>query len=222
MNLHALPPTERPRERLVAFGVDALSLAELLAILLTSGTKGKSVLELAQEMLIRFGGLGGLLDASIAELMEIKGIGKAKAIQLKAAFGIALRRKEDQPKIKIDALEAYHLVRDELSFEKQEKLVVILKDVRHRLIGYETVAVGTLSEVLVHPREVFFPAVRHKAASLILVHNHPSGDPTPSKADLDLTLHLLKSSHVMGIGLDDHLIVGSHSFVSLRQQGVLG
>jgi len=222
MNLHHLPEAERPRERLIKYGVEALSLTELLAILLTSGTRGKSVLELAQELLIRFGGLSGLLGASISELTEVKGIGRAKAIQLKAAFGIAIRREETPLKLKMTSLEAYELVRDELAYEKQEKLVVILKDVKERLIGHETVAVGTLSEVLVHPREVFFPAVRHKAASLILVHNHPSGDPTPSKADLELTRHLMKSSDVMGIGLDDHLIVGAHSFISLRREGFLG
>lgn len=219
MNLRSLPATERPRERLQTMGSDALSLAELLAILLTTGTKEKSVLELAQEIVARFGSLQKLLEASLEELVEVKGIGKAKALLLQAAFGIARKTTSRPlgPQDQIHAREAYELVRHELACQKQEVLVVILKDVRSRLISIEKVAVGTLSDVLVHPREIFFPAVRHKASSMILAHNHPSGDPAPSGADLELTRHLVRSSRVMGIGLDDHLIIGSHSFVSLKE-----
>jgi DNA repair protein RadC len=223
MNLSKLPAQERPRERLVKLGPDALSLTELLAILLTTGTKDKSVLELAHEMVVRFGSLQALLEASITELMEVKGIGPAKAIQLKAAFGIALKTTQ-KPFIATDpihAKEAYELVRHDLAGQKQEVLMVVLKDIKGRLIALKKVSVGTLSNVLVHPREVFFPAVRHKANSLILAHNHPSGDPTPSQADLELTKHLIRSSRVMGIHLDDHLIIGSNSFISLRESGFL-
>lgn len=223
MNLRSLPPPERPRERLQAVGSDALSLAELLAILLTTGTQKKSVLELAQELVVRFGSLQRLLEASLEELMEVKGIGKAKALLLQAAFGIARKTtyRPLGPQDPIHAKEAYELVRQELEHQKQEMLMVVLKDVRARLIAVEKVAVGTLSDVLVHPREIFFPAVRHKASSMILAHNHPSGDPTPSGADLELTRHLMRSSRIMGIGLDDHLIIGSHTFVSLREKGFL-
>jgi DNA repair protein RadC len=223
MNLSKLPAQERPRERLVKLGPDALSLTELLAILLTTGTKDKSVLELAHEMVVRFRSPQALLEASIAELMEVKGIGPAKAIQLKAAFGIALKITQETfiAKDPIQAKQAYELVRHDLAGQKQEMLMVVLKDVKGRLIGLEKVSIGTLSDVLVHPREVFFPAVRHKANSLILAHNHPSGDPTPSKADLELTMHLIRSSRVMGIHLDDHLIIGSNSFVSLLESGLL-
>jgi len=223
MNLRNLPAQERPRERLLNVGPDALSLAELLAILLTTGTRDKSVLELAHEIIARFGSLENLLEASIPELMEVKGIGQAKALQMKAAFGIALKttHKPFAAKSPIHAREAYELVRHELSHQKQEMLMVILKDVKGRLITLEKVSVGTLSDVLVHPREIFFPAVRHKASSLILAHNHPSGDPTPSSADLELTRHLMRSSRIMGIHLDDHLIIGSSTFISLRESGFL-
>ncbi len=222
MNLRKLPVEERPRERLIRWGAEVLSLVELLAILLTTGTKNKSVLELSQELLERFGSLYQLMEASIEELMEVKGIGRAKAIQLKAAFGIALQanRRQWVAKKVVGPEEAYELVRHELIHQKQELLIVILKDVKGKLITWETVAIGTLSNVLVHPREVFFPAVRHKASSLILVHNHPSGDPTPSKADITLTQHLIKSSQVMGILLEDHLIIGASSFVSLQRVGL--
>ncbi|MBS0647789.1 MAG: DNA repair protein RadC [Verrucomicrobia bacterium] len=223
MNLRNLPAHERPRERLLHVGPEALSLAELLAILLTTGTKDKSVLELAHEIVARFGSLANLLGASIEELMEVKGIGKAKAIQLKAAFGIALKtsQKTFTASWPIEAQEAYELVRHDLAHQKQEMLMVILKDVKGRLITLEKVSIGTLSDVLVHPREIFFPAVRHKASSLILAHNHPSGDPTPSAADLELTRHLIRSSRIMGIHLDDHLIIGASSFISLRASGFL-
>jgi DNA repair protein RadC len=224
MNLRNLPPQERPRERLLHVGPEALSLAELLAILLTTGTKDKSVLELAHEIVSRFGSLENLLEASIEELMEVKGIGKAKAILLKAAFGIALKSSQKiyTAAHPIEAQEAYELVRHDLAHQKQEMLMVILKDVKGRLITLEKVSIGTLSDVLVHPREIFFPAVRHKASSLILAHNHPSGDPTPSAADLELTRHLIRSSRIMGIHLDDHLIIGASSFTSLRASGYLG
>jgi DNA repair protein RadC len=223
MNLRNLPAQERPRERLVHLGPDALSLTELLAILLTTGTKNKSVLELAHEIVVRFGSLERLLEASIEELMEVKGIGQAKAIQLKAAFGIALKthQKPVTAQEAIHARQAYELVRHDLAHQKQEILMVVLKDIKERLIGMEKVSVGTLSDVLVHPREIFFPAVRHKASSLILAHNHPSGDPTPSEADLVVTRHLIRSSRVMGIHLDDHLIIGASSFISLRESGFL-
>jgi DNA repair protein RadC len=222
MSLSKIPVEERPRERLLKCGVEALSLAELLAILLCTGTKKKSVLELAHEIIAQFGSLQGLLDASVAELTAIKGLGPAKAIQLKAAFGIALKNSSPpRPQTKITAPEAYALVKDELSQQKQEMIVVILKDVRGRLIGQEKVSLGTLSEVLVHPREIFYPAVRHKASSFILAHNHPSGDPTPSKADLDVTRTLFRSSCIMGIALDDHLIIGNATFYSFQETGLL-
>jgi DNA repair protein RadC len=224
MSLQNIPTQERPRERLIQCGVRALSLTELIAILLTTGTKGRSVLDVAHDLVTHFGGLEGLLEASLEELMDIRGVGRAKAIQLKAAFGIALKSCEvSLPALgKVWGKEAYELVKKDLAQEKQEILMVILKDVKGRLISYEKVSVGTLSEVLVHPREVFYPAVRHKASSLILAHNHPSGDPTPSMADLELTRHLLRSSKVMGINLDDHIIVGKYSFISLKESGLLG
>lgn len=223
-SLSFIPLEERPRERLLQQGADALSIAELLAILLGTGVKGKSVLLLAQEMLLHFGGIRGLLEASIEELTEIKGVGCAKAVLLKAAFGLALKATSQSP-IHRECIQTptqlFELARKEIAHCKQEVLLVVLRDVKGRLIHHEKVAIGTLSEVLMHPREVFFPAVRHKAHSLIVIHNHPSGDPTPSAADIALTRLLHQSGKVMGIDLDDHLIVGSHSFVSLRERGIL-
>jgi DNA repair protein RadC len=222
--LKNVPFEERPRERLLRDGVEALSIPELIAIVLGSGTQGKSVLDVSQEIFSHFGSLDRMLEATVPELMEIKGIGKAKAIQLKAVLGIASKCK------KINALDkfpikspdhAFALARDEIAEEEKEVFLVLLRDVRGRLIHREKIAIGTLSQVLVHPREVFYSAVRHKAHSLIIAHNHPSGDPSPSEADLELTRVLMKSGQVMGIGLDDHLIVCRDQFVSLQQKGYL-
>ena len=220
--LKMLPAEERPRERLQREGIDALSLAELIAIVLGNGTKGKSVLDLSQEILEVFGGLEKLLDASVVELMQIRGIGRAKAIQLKAVFGIALKCRKPLTKSKYAITspeEAYQLAQGEIAHLSQEVLFVILRDVRGSLLHSELVSIGTLSQVLVHPREVFYPAVRHKAHSLIIAHNHPSGDPTPSKSDLELTRVLIEAGKVMSIGFDDHLIVCRERYISLRQMG---
>lgn len=220
--IKALPEEERPRERMVRDGIDALSLSELIAIVLGSGTQGKSVLDLSQEILEHFGGLEKLLDASIVELMQIKGIGRAKAIQLKAVFGIALKCRKPAASSKrtiASAFQAYELAQGEIAHFPQEVLLVILRDIRGNVIHHERISMGTLSQVLVHPREVFYPAVRHKAHSLILAHNHPSGDPTPSKSDLQLTRGLIEAGQVMSIGFVDHLIVCRDRYVSLREQG---
>jgi len=220
--LKLLPKEERPRERMLTYGASSLSAAELIAIVLGSGTQGKSVLKLSKEMLKKFGDLENLLDASLTELMEFKGIGKTKAIQLKAVFEIALKCKRPRNLDKYliaSAREAYELARAEISHMSQEVLFVILRDVRRKLIHSEKVSVGTLSQVLMHPREVFYPAVRHKAHSLIVAHNHPSGDPTPSKADLQLTRTLMQAGSIMGICFDDHLIVCRDKYISLREIG---
>lgn len=223
MNVRQLPPAERPRERLRSHGAESLSSIELLAILLSTGTKKTSVLDLAAKLLSHFGSLKKLICSSVEELMEVEGVGPAKAIQLKASLALAQRAfQEGTSNVSVDTQEAYELVRYELAPLKQEALYVILKDVKGKLITVEKVSIGTLSEVLVHPREVFFPAVRHKASSLILAHNHPSGDPTPSQADLEMTRHLIRSSKVMGIHLDDHLIVGATSYTSLKNAGYFG
>jgi len=220
MNISQLPVQQRPRERLRRHGANSLSTVELLAILLSTGTKKISVLDLAAKLLSHFGSLKQLICSSVEELMEVEGIGPAKAIQLKASLALAQKAfQEFHPTIPIDTERAYELVRYELAPLKQEALFVILKDIKGRLITVEKVSLGTLSDVLVHPREVFFPAVQHKASSLILAHNHPSGDPTPSRADLEMTRHLIRSSRVMGIHLDDHLIVGATSYTSLKNAG---
>lgn len=219
--IERVPASELPRERLMRDGIDALSLQELLAILLGTGTQGKSVLVLAQELLLHFGGMQGLLNASIEELVAIKGVGKAKAILLKAAFGIALRAsretRETMPLI-TTVQDAVDIAMKLIGHLKKETVLVILRDVKHRLIRHEVISVGILSEVLVHPREVFQPAIRHGAHSMIVCHNHPSGDPSPSQADIALTEQLFECAKIMGIHLADHLIIGHGSHVSMKKR----
>ncbi len=221
-SIQCLPAEDRPRERLLRFGPDCLSLIELVAVILGSGTKAMPVLQLAQELVARFGGLQQLTEATLAELLEIKGIGLAKAVQLKAALNLGSRasRQFIKPKYRIEhPSHAYQLIKDELENETREIFVVILQDTKGFLICHEVVSIGSLSQTLVHPREVFYPAIRHKAASLLVAHNHPSGDPTPSPQDLELTRLLLEAGRLIGIPLNDHLIIGKCSYLSLRQNG---
>jgi DNA repair protein RadC len=223
-SIEQLPLEDRPRERLMRAGAESLSTAELVAIILGSGSKEKSVLELAHELIARFGGVRQLADATPSELMEIKGMGSVKALQLKAALNLGMRvsKQAAQSKYRIDhPLHAYNLLKDELQFEKRERFIVILQDVKGRVICHEMVSVGTLSQTLVHPREVFYPAIRHKAASVIVAHNHPSGDPTPSPQDLALTQTLVEAGRLISIPLQDHLIIGDNQYISLRQQGYI-
>lgn len=224
MKIKHLPLAERPRERLEQQGQKALSNVELLAVILGNGTKGKSALGLAQELLAYFGSLTALADASVTDLCHLKGMGKAKAIQLKAALGLALRLacEVSSPKYPITTPEqAYVWIRDLIAFQKREIFGVILQDVRGNALRWEEISVGTLTQTLVHPREVFHPAIHHRAASLILAHNHPSGDPTPSPQDIHLTRLLVSASRVLGIPINDHIIVSNSSFVSLKEEGVI-
>jgi DNA repair protein RadC len=219
--MHQIPLEERPRERLLRHGPEGLSTAELIAIILGSGTRGKTVLDLAHELLSHFGSLSKLADASIEELCQIKGLGKAKAIQLKATFsvGVKLSKQPLTPRYRIDSpLHVYNLLKEELENEKQERVVVVLQDIRGYVIGCETVSLGTLTQALIHPREVFYPAIRHKAAGLILAHNHPSGDPTPSAQDFAATQSILEAGKMLDIALHDHLVIGREGFVSIREE----
>jgi DNA repair protein RadC len=215
-----MPENERPRERLFQHGPEAISSAELIAIILGSGTKGCSVLQIAQELLVRFKTLQNFAEASIEELQQVKGLGKAKAIQLKAALNLGLRasRQSADQKFKIiNPVHAYNYIKDDLEYEKREQILVILQDSKGFVMSHHIVAIGSLSQALVHPRDVFHPAIRHKANSIVLVHNHPSGDPTPSAEDLKITRSLIEAGRLVDIPINDHLVIGQGRYVSLRQ-----
>jgi|SRR3989344_5248091 len=223
MSLRELPLDARPRERLAAQGASALSSIELIAILLSSGTKERSALDLASDLLTHFGTLEHLADATLSELCSIKGIGPAKAVQLQASFALSKRLSPpelDRPLI--DSPEkAFLQLHSVLKDEPTEVLYLLLRDARRMLIHKETVAKGILNQVMMHPREVFCTAIRHRAHSLIIAHNHPSGDPTPSTSDLEMTQILRSAGMVIGIPVIDHLIIGKETFYSFRQKGLL-
>ncbi|MBS0625831.1 MAG: DNA repair protein RadC [Verrucomicrobia bacterium] len=223
MNLKALPVQDRPRERLSQIGPDALSTIELLAILLGSGTKNRSVLELSTDLISHFGSLKNLSEASVQELSSLKGIGPAKAILLKAAFSLIARlpTQADEKALLDQPRKIYDLINGELTKEKVEVLMVLLLDTKRRLIHKEVAARGILNEILIHPREIFHLAIRHRAHSVAIAHNHPSGDPAPSKRDLEMTKILQSAGQIVGISLYDHLIIGGGHYTSFAEKGLL-
>jgi DNA repair protein RadC len=218
-----LPSSERPRERLKSLGPQALSSEELVAVILGSGSQKEPVLQVARKLVSHFRSLQGLGEASLEELQSISGIGLVKALQLKAAFALANRcaTEKNYEKGYIRSPEkAFQMALPHISSEKREFFLILLLNIRMRLIGVEVVSIGTLSATLVHPREVFFQAIRRKASSLIAVHNHPSGDLNPSKDDLLLTQKLIEASSLVDIPLVDHLIISEQGFHSLRENGM--
>lgn len=219
-----VPEEERPRERMKRFGAEALSNSELLAILLRTGVKGQSVLQLSDQIINRAGSLRALLEMDLEELKGIKGVGEAKAIQIKAGLelGRRLSRGNLLERVRITGpQDAADYMMDALRYLHQEHFVALYLNTKNQVIGQETLFVGTLNSSLVHPREVFREAIRKSAASLILLHNHPSGDPTPSKEDLDVTKRLVESGRLLGIEVLDHLVIGDGTYVSLKERGLI-
>ena len=219
-----LPAAERPRERLQQFGVEALSAQEILALILGRGIAGESVTVTAQRLLNRFDGIKGLADATVEELSQVKGIGLAKAAQIKAAFELG-KRLESYPgtgkqPVLTNTAEVVNLVQGRLRGKKKEHFMALLLDTRGQLIRIAEVSVGSLDSSIVHPREVFKEAISASAASVIFVHNHPSGDTEPSKDDIGLTKRLVEAGGIMGIDVLDHIIVCDHSYLSMKARGL--
>jgi DNA repair protein RadC len=223
-----LPLNERPRERLVEQGADALKSSELIAILLRTGAKGISAIQVAEQLLHQFSTLDNLSRAGIEELRRVKGVGRDKAIALKSAFTLARRMaleiRQESPML--DAPERIaDLLREENRAYAVEHFQVVLLNTRRRLIRVESISQGTLDTILVHPREVFKPAIAANASAVVLVHNHPSGDPTPSEADIKVTRDLIRAGQLLKIEVLDHVIIGRATqerpkdFVSLRELG---
>jgi DNA repair protein RadC len=214
-----LPPAERPRERLMQLGAEALSAQEILALIMGRGVKGESVMVTAQKLLSKFGSLQRIADSSVEELSQINGIGPAKATQLKAAFELG-RRLEAGPregKAQVKSPEdVVDVVSGTLKGKKREHFLTLLLDTRGRVIRVAPISMGSLDSSIVHPREVFKEAISASAASVIFVHNHPSGDPEPSADDIELTRRLVEAGKVLGILVLDHVIVGDGVFVSLK------
>lgn len=217
-----LPKVDRPRERLQQKGPGALSNSELLAILLGSGMRGKNVLEVAEYILRKFGSKG-LFETSFDDLRQVPGIGEVKATQLIAAFELSKRillgQQEDAAVV--ETPEDVYSLSKRIHRLKKEHFLAYLLDARNVVIAKETISVGTLTMAVVHPREVFEPAVRHSAAGIVLVHNHPSGDSTPGDDDRRLTKRLVEAGKLMGIEILDHVIVTQNGYTSLKALGLI-
>ncbi|WML45546.1 DNA repair protein RadC [Neobacillus sp. PS3-40] len=218
------PQDERPRERFVQHGAQSLSNHELIAILLRTGTKDESVLQLSNRLLSHFDGLRDLKSASLEEITSIKGIGYAKAIQILTAVEIGRRVANlsfnDRYVIRSPEDGAKYVMND-MRFLSQEHFVCLYLNTKNQVLHKQTIFIGSLNASIVHPREVYKEALRRSAASIICLHNHPSGDPTPSREDIDVTKRLSECGKIIGIDLLDHLIIGENKFVSLKEKGYL-
>ena len=223
VRIREIPSSERPRERLRDHGAAALSSAELLAIILRSGTSKQSVLTLAQGLLYRHHGLGGLARLSFSELMNEPGLGEAKAAEIRAVFQLAARIQAlevgERPVIR-SPQDVHALLGGEMAPFEQEHMRVLLINTRNQVLGVHEVYVGNVSSALVRAAEVFREAVRQNAPSIILVHNHPSGDPSPSPDDVNLTKQLVAAGQQLDIEVLDHVVIGDHRFASLKSSGL--
>jgi DNA repair protein RadC len=222
------PAGERPRERLVARGPDALTHAELIAILLRTGLRGTNVVQVAQGILQKFGSLNALALVTVDELKQVPGIGRDKAATLVAAFALARRmeqeRRDESPVLDNPAT-VVQFLREENRLGNVESFQVLLLNVRKKLIRMEKISNGLLDTILVHPREVFRAAIAANAAGIVLVHNHPSGDPAPSEADIKVTRDLIRAGQLLKIEVVDHVIFGrataerAKDYSSLKELG---
>ncbi len=222
------PASERPRERLAEKGPDAVSQAELVAILLRTGLKGKTAVDIGKELLAKYGSLHALARASLEELQQVKGIGRDKAVTLAAAFTLARKMAEELRREApvLDTPEAVaSLMREDARVRNVETFQILLLNTRRRLIDVVKIADGTLDTILVHPRDVFKPAIAANAAAVVLLHNHPSGEATPSEADIKVTRDLIRAGQLLKIEVLDHVILGRATqerpkdYMSLRELG---
>ena len=223
LRLKELPPDERPRERLKLRGASSLSDSDLIAILLNTGTVGETVTALSQRLIVEYGGLRGLQRLEVAELARVRGVGDAKAVRLKAALELGRRlaalSPDQRPQIGSPD-DVVTLVQVEMAALPQEQLRVVLLDTKNRVLTMRTVYQGSVNAAQIRVAEVFRDAIRHNAVAVVAVHNHPSGDPTPSAADVTVTAELAKAGMLLDIELLDHLIIGDGRWVSLRRLGL--
>lgn len=218
-----LPESERPRERLQDYGPGSLSTSELLAIIVRIGTKSESAINLGSRLLAHFGGLAGIARASFADLCKVHGLGPAKAAQIKAALELGKRllvaSPEERPQVKSPA-DVANLLMLEMGFLEQEHLRLVLLDTKNRVLGMPTIYIGSLNTSVLRVGELFREAVKANSAALIVVHNHPSGDPTPSPEDVSITQEIVEAGNLLDVEVLDHLVIGQQSYVSLKERGL--
>lgn len=221
-----LPDMERPREKLLLKGAQSLSDAELLAILLRTGTREDSVIRVAEKLLSVYKNesLGEFANLSVNDFSKIKGIGKVKAITVLAALELG-KRLAEAPSIERKKItspqDVVNYFMPRFRYEKKEHFIVVLLDTKNHILATPVISVGCLNSSIVHPREVFREAIVHFAAAMILVHNHPSGDPTPSKEDIHVTHKLIEAGGLMDIKVIDHIIIGDNCYISLKEERVI-
>lgn len=224
IKMKELPEEMRPREKMLKNGAEALTTAELLAVLLRTGTDSMSAVDLATFLLARSGGLLGLTERSAHELCEIRGIGPAKAAEIKAAVEIGRRLscEVSGPRQVINCpTDIYELLKERMRYYDREHFQAVFLNTKHHVLAVETISVGSLNSSIVHPRELFKNSIKRSAAALVIAHNHPSGDPSPSAEDIAITRRLVEAGNIIGIQLLDHIIIGESSFVSLKEQGII-
>jgi DNA repair protein RadC len=218
-----LPYEERPRERLIKYGAQVLSNAELIAIIIGTGSKGENAINVAHKLLTNERGLKFIVNSSVEKLANIPGIGVAKAVKLKAAVELGKRLMLSQYKDDFSTINSpqdiINLLMEEMRYLSKEHFKIVLLNVKNKIIAIETISIGSLNTSIVHPREVFKPAIEKSASSVVLVHNHPSGDPTPSKEDVEVTKRLVEAGKILGIKVLDHVIIGDGRGISLREKG---
>jgi len=224
VSIKDMPLSLRPRERLLQEGPEALSDIELLAIMLRTGHAAASAVELATALLGHFGGIKQLLGASADELCTFKGVGPAKVAQIEAALElgrrVAMVTAWDRPCIKSPE-NAAALVMEEMRYLDREHFEALLLNTKNQVLAKETISIGTLNSSAIHPRELFKAAIRRSAAGVILLHNHPSGDPTPSRQDIEVTGRLIEAGNIIGIQVLDHLVIGDNRFTSFKAKGLI-
>lgn len=225
ITVHDLPKEERPRERLKRFGAEALSQQELLAIIISRGSPNKSVLTIAQDLLVKFKNIQAISQATVEELSQVEGIGEAKALQIKACFELARRQDLNKDVLLENYLEnsksVIELIQTQLKDKTKEHFKLIMLNSRNKVINIADISTGTLNASLVHPREVFIEAIKHHSCAVILVHNHPSGEAEPSNDDLKITKRLKEAGNIIGIEVLDHIIIGKDNYFSFKDNKLI-
>ncbi len=220
-----LPVNERPREKLLKYGVSSLSNAELIAVIIRTGYKNDNAIDLANRILsLDSSGISYLSQVTVEELTKINGVGQCKAAQIIAAIELGKRisSRSGDTKLKVNSpIVIVELLMEEMRYLKKEHFRVVLLDTKNQIISIEEISIGNLNSSIVHPREVFNIAIKRSANSIILVHNHPSGDPTPSKEDIDITYRLIEAGDIIGIKVLDHIVIGDNKYVSFKQRDII-